>query len=100
MEEMLMSTDDNATLLENPYTLSSVNKTSAPAGTQGNDWYRYVVERDNSTIVGCMRGTLQQVTTYAKEFVEKLNIRTHTRKNYSTWSPPNKKGARPKVVKS
>jgi len=86
-----MPSDDNAVLVEKPYSLSSINKTSAPEGTEGNDWYRYVVERDNSTIVGCMRGSLQQVTAYAKEFVEKLNVRSHTRKNYSTWSPPHQK---------
>jgi hypothetical protein len=100
MEKTLMSSNDTATTFENPYTLSSVNKTTAPAGTQGNDWYRYVVERDDSTIVGCMRGTLQQVTAYAKEFVENLNSRTKNRKNYSTWSPPNKKSAKPKAVKT
>jgi len=86
-----MSSEENSAVFENPYSLLSVNKTTAPAGTEGNDWYRYVVERDSSTIVGCMRGTLQQVTSYAKDFVEKLNIRTHTRKSYSTWSPPHQK---------
>jgi hypothetical protein len=96
---MTMPSENNAALVENPYSLSSVNKTAAPAGTDGNDWYRYVVERENSTIVGCMRGTLQQVTTYAIEFVEKLNVRSHTRKNYSTWSPPHqKKTAAPKKL--
>jgi len=86
-----MSSNDNITCVEKPYTLSSVNKTTAPAGTDGHDWCRYVVERDNSTIVGCMRGTLQQVTAYAEEFVQNLNVRSHSRKNYSTWSPPNQK---------
>lgn len=92
-----MSSNDNASIdnaeYENPYTLTSVNKSSPPEGTEGSDWYRYIVERDSSTIVGCMRGTLQQVTSYAKDFVEKLNIRAHTRKNYSTWSPPRLKKA-------
>jgi hypothetical protein len=86
-----MSSDDQEATFENPYTLSSVNKAKAPAGTDGNDWYRYVVERDSNTIVGCMRGTFQQVSTYAEEFVENLNIRSHSRKRYSQWSPSSQK---------
>lgn len=86
-----MSSNENMACIERQYTLSSVKKTTAPAGGDGNEWYRYVVERDNSTIVGCMRGTLQQVTAYAEEFVENLNVRSHSRKNFSTWSPPNQK---------
>lgn len=86
-----MPSNDDTSLFENPYILLSVNKTSAPAGSEGNDWYRYVVERDSSTIVGCMRGSLNQVTSYAYEFVEKLNVRSHSRKGYSSWSTSQKK---------
>lgn len=95
-----MPSDDNTAVMEKPYSLASINKTAAPAGSEGNDWYRYVVERDDSTIVGCMRGTLQQVTAYAKEFVEKLNVRTHTRKSYSTWSQPQPRKTTPKPPKA
>lgn len=79
------------------YSVVSVEKTDAPAGAEGDDWFRYVVARDNSEIVGNMRGTLKQVTKYAKEFVENLNQRAQSKKGYSHWvispsqkSPPAK----------
>ncbi len=50
--------NNNVALAENPYTLVSVNKTKAPQESEGNDWYQYIVERDGSTMVGYMRGTL------------------------------------------
>lgn len=91
-----MSSDDDVALADKAYTLVSVDKTTAPQGNEGSSWYQYIVERDGSTIVGSMRGTLPQVTNYANEFVEKLNIRSRTRSSYSTWSPPHKKAAKPK----
>lgn len=90
-----MSLDDDVAIAEHPYTLVSVNKTKAPCGSEGSDWFQYLVERDGSTIVGCMRGTLIQVTDYAKDFVEKLNIRSNKRASYSTWQPIYKKTVKP-----
>jgi len=91
-----MSLNDDLAITDSPYALVSVYKTKAPQGSEGSDWYRYLVERNGSTIVGCMRGTLLQVTDYAKDFVEKLNIRSKKRSNYSTWGPTYKKAAKPK----
>jgi hypothetical protein len=90
-----MSLNDDVAFAEYPYTLVSVDKTKAPQGSEGTDWWQYLVERDGSTIVGCMRGTLMQVTDYAKDFVEKLNVRSNKRASYSTWSPIYKKAAKP-----
>lgn len=67
------------------YCVVSVEKTDAPAGAEGDNWFRYVVARDNSEIVGNMRGTLKQVTKYAKEFVDNLNQRAQSKKGYSHW---------------
>ena len=80
--------------LDNPYLLVSINKTKAPKGSEGNNWYQYIIERDGSTMVGYTRGTLHQVTKYAKDNVEKLNVRYGRRTNLSIWSRPNKKGAK------
>jgi hypothetical protein len=90
-----MSLNDDLAFCDSPYTLVSVDKTKAPQGSEGGDWCQYLVERDGSTIVGCMRGTLKQVTDYAKDFVEKLNVRSNKRANYSTWAPIYKKTAKP-----
>ncbi|WP_455207392.1 hypothetical protein [Kaarinaea lacus] len=67
------------------YSVVSVEKTKAPAGAEGDNWFKYVVARDNSEIVGNMRGTLNQVTKYAKDFVENLNLRAQSPKGRSYW---------------
>jgi len=81
-----MSVVKNAVSYENQFSVVSVEKTAAPAGADGDNWYQYVVARDNSQIVGSMRGSLQQVTNYAKEFVENLNNRASMPKGRSTWA--------------
>jgi hypothetical protein len=72
---------------ENQFKVLSVEKTAAPNGAEGDNWYKYIVARENSEIVGNMRGSLQQVTKYAKEFVENLNTRASMPKGRSTWAP-------------
>lgn len=84
--------------LPGKFAVVSVEKTAAPAGTDGDDWYRYVVECDNSQIVGNMRGTQQAVTQYASEFVENLNERARTPKGRSTWAPSPSQKTPPKKV--
>jgi len=74
------------------FAVVSIEKTPAPEGSEGGNWYKYVVARDNSKIVGNMRGTLQQVTKYADEFVENLNNRASLPRGRSSWAPsPSKK---------
>lgn len=80
------------------FAVVSVEKTKAPAGTEGDDWYRYIVECDNSQIVGNMRGTQKAVTQYASEFVENLNERARTPKGRSTWAPSASQKTPPKKV--
>jgi len=69
------------------YCVVSIEKTKAPDGTEGSNWYKYIVARENSTIVGNMRGSLSQVTKYADEFVENLNSRASFPRGRSTWAP-------------
>ena len=93
-----MSLDDDVAVVDYPYSLVSVDKAKAPQGSEGSDWYQYRVERDGSAIVGCMRGSVLQVTDYAKDFVEKLNVRSNKRASYSTWSPAYKKTGKTPVT--
>lgn len=80
------------------FSVVSVEKTTPPAGAEGDNWYKYIVSRDNSEIVGSMQGSLQQVTNYAKEFVENLNTRASTPKGRSTWAPTPSQKTPPKKV--
>ena len=55
-----------------------VEKTTAPAGMLGEDWYLYVIQKGDisSSIMECKKtGTLVSVTKHAKEQTETLNFR-------------------------
>ncbi len=91
-----MPLNNNVAPVENPYTLVSANKTKAPQKSEGNDWYQYIEKRDGSTGVGYMRGTLLQVTEYARDDVEKLNFRFGTRTNSFIYRDQIKKTLKPK----
>ena len=69
------------------FCVVSIEETSAPDGGEDGSWYKYIVARDNSEIVGNMRGSLQQVTKYVNEFVDNLNERGNSPKGHSYWSP-------------
>ena len=84
--------------MNNQFSVVSVEKTAAPSGADGDNWYKYIVARDNSQIVGNMRGSMQQVTNYAKEFVENLNSRASMPKGRSTWAPSPSQKTPPKKV--
>ena len=58
------------------YHVSSVEKADAPGGSQGLDWYCYVLKNNRSTINGFRRGTRQNVCDYAARYAEQLNERT------------------------
>ena len=74
------------------FTVVSVERTQAPAGTEGGNWYRYVIERNGSTIVGNRSGTRQQVSNHAEAFAEDLNSRL-AGGGPSSWTPQQKKRA-------
>ncbi|MGD8742236.1 MAG: hypothetical protein PVH46_02350 [Granulosicoccaceae bacterium] len=57
------------------YKVVAVEKTEPPAGIEGGDWYRYVIARENETIVGNRRGTLKEVTQHANECAQNLSYR-------------------------
>ena len=69
------------------YQVVSVEKTDPPEGVTGGNWYRYVIELDGQTIVSSRRGTLKQVTEYAKECA--ANMSTRFSRGRSDWSRRN-----------
>ena len=73
------------------FKVARVEKTEAPNGEQGRDWYRYVLKSSSSTITGHRRGSRQFVHDYAKECAERLNTRAAT--HQSIWNPRGRKPA-------
>jgi hypothetical protein len=62
------------------YEIVSIKRAEPPPGTDGKNWYRYVIAFENAdTIQGCRQGSLKAVTSAVEEIVEQLNER-HTKK--------------------
>jgi hypothetical protein len=72
-----------------PYKLARVEKTGAPEGGTGGNWYRYVLDNGRSTVVGQRCGSLKDVTAYANRCAEQLNSRTLS--GQSVWAPRSSK---------
>jgi hypothetical protein len=68
-----------------PFSVVSVEKTEPIAGTIGESWYRYILEWEHGTIVGTRCGTLQQVTSHAKAYIDDRNFRDGN-PGYSIWT--------------
>ena len=85
-----MSVNDNEMWNEVEYSVISVDKTTPPEGVKGGSWYRYVVGRGNSTLVGCRSGTLTEVTRHAETLASDLNSRSG-RSGRSVWATSNRK---------
>jgi len=81
-----MARSDNAMWNQVEYDVISVEKIDPPTGMDGANWYRYVIGRGNSTMVGNRRGTLKQVTEHAKTLASDLNARSG-RNGKSLWAP-------------
>jgi hypothetical protein len=62
----------------------------APEGGDGQDWCRYVLRSERSTIVGHMRGSLEDVKAYAIQSAERMNARG--RSTRSGWTGRKKNG--------
>ena len=64
--------------IKSKYHVIKVEKTTAPEGILGKNWYLYVIQKGNltNTIMDCKKtGTLESVTKHAKELAETLNLR-------------------------
>lgn len=60
------------------YSLVSIDKSSAPRGQTGDNWYRYVISNEAGTIVGYRCGTLGEARAVARECVMHLNSKLAT----------------------
>ena len=64
--------------IKSKYHVIKVEKTTAPEGMLGENWYLYVIQKGNLTnsVMDCKKeGTLKSVTEHAKEVVETINSR-------------------------
>ena len=59
----------------NEYQVTSVEKTTAPEGMLGDNWYHYVIRRDKQVIDGKKPGSLKDVTEHAESVAELINSR-------------------------
>ena len=64
--------------IKSKYHVIKVEKTTAPEGMSGENWYLYVIQKGNLTnsTMDCKKtGTLKSVTAHAKEVAETINSR-------------------------
>ena len=64
--------------IKSKYHGIQVEKTTAPDGILGENWYRYVIQKGNLTnsiMEGKKTGSLKSVTAHAKDVVETINSR-------------------------
>ena len=67
------------------FSVVSVEKIDPPGGLIEGSWYRYILECEHDRIVGTRSGTLQQVSSHAKAFIDELNSRGEN-PCYSVWT--------------
>ena len=64
--------------INSKYHVIKVEKTTAPEGISGKNWYIYVIQKGNLTnsVMECKKtGTIESVTKHANELAETLNLR-------------------------
>jgi hypothetical protein len=57
------------------YKVTTVEKTTAPEGMLGDNWYHYVIRRGKQVIDGKKPGSLKAVTEHAESVAELINSR-------------------------
>ncbi len=58
------------------YEIVSVRRAEPPTGTEGSNWYRYVIAFEGTNAIhGCRQGSLKAVTMAVEEIVAQLNER-------------------------
>ena len=64
--------------INSKYHVIKVEKTTAPDGMLGENWYLYVIQKGSlsNSIMECKKtGTLKSVTEHAKALAETINLR-------------------------
>lgn len=82
---------DIAASRPSPYNVARIERTDAPQGSDGQDWYRYVLDNGRSTVVGHRQGPRKEVEAYAQRCALQLNARGLN--GSSSWSPRGRKPA-------
>lgn len=81
----ILKTEATTVASPSEYHVVKLEKTAAPNGAEGDNWYTYTIERNSLTnIVGNRRGTLEQVKEYVRNYVADINSR-HGNGGYSLW---------------
>ncbi len=57
------------------FTVAAIEKTTAPDGGAGANWYRYVIDSDRSSVTGFTAGSLKEVKAHAERVADGLNAR-------------------------
>lgn len=60
---------------DKPYELRTVQKSSAPSGSQGENWIRYEITQGTNVITGYRQGSVTAIKREAEEIVVGLNAR-------------------------
>ena len=65
-------------LINSKYHVIKVEKTTAPEGMLGENWYLYVIQKGDlsNSLMECKKtGTLKSVTEHANDVAETINFR-------------------------
>ena len=66
--------------LAEAFELSDIERTKAPDGGGGQDWYRYIITQGPNKITGYRQGSQRAVTKAVKEIILELNERRNGKK--------------------
>jgi hypothetical protein len=66
---------ENLVSPSNFYTIQSIEPSDPPSGTEGSDWYQYVIVQGTNKISGYRQGSLESVRQSTEENIELLNER-------------------------
>ncbi|MGI9344216.1 MAG: hypothetical protein ACR2QV_15395 [Gammaproteobacteria bacterium] len=75
------------------YKFEGVEKSKAPDGGDGKDWFRYTITQGGNTITGYRQGSQRAVTKAVKQIVLDLNERRGGKKGRVHLTPSRKKAA-------
>jgi hypothetical protein len=82
---------ENTTGKGQPWKIVSIERSEAPSGTEGTDWYAYVIEQGEHTSNGYRRGKLKAVTLAVEELIFQLNERRFGKRGRVNLVPTPKK---------
>jgi hypothetical protein len=84
---------DESAVLGKPYGVVSIERSEAPSGTEGKNWYSYVIAQGPNVIQGYRQGSLKAVTEAVDEVVGQLNERRMGKRGRVNLVPTPKKKA-------